>query len=407
MTQSVELPWSKWIDERRQTLRLPETWNVDVVEPVFGRKEPTIDDALRDPVGTQPLRTLAAGARRACIVVEDPARPTRLSGVLRAVLDELIAAGVSADAVTVLVATGAHHWAEPAPIEAKLGLSFGGLAQPRLHLHTPDDCVDSGVSLDRVPVRLNRHFLDSEVRVLIGSVIPHPFASYSGGAKNVLPGIADPESTMYTHKLVRLGIGLTTDPDTNRFRRKIEATVRELEISCCICCVPTAEGEPVGCWAGDLVAAHRKAAELASACYTRQLSGPVDVLILNAYPKDMDLVQSRAALACLPRALDRILRRDGVVVLTTAAPYGARGHGLFSPGGLLHAEPKPEARLAGRELWLYTTAPEEAVRQVFWSRYKVFHSRDQLCDALAERYGERATVAVLPCAPMTRLTSPR
>ncbi len=44
----------------------------------------------------------------------------------------------------------------------------------------------------RVPIWLNRHWLDADVRITTGFVEPHFFAGFSGGPKMVAPGLAGP-----------------------------------------------------------------------------------------------------------------------------------------------------------------------------------------------------------------------
>ncbi len=407
MNQTIELPWGKWTHESSLKLAVPVDWHVELIDPDSSPAGPCIERALAEPVGSPPLRELARGAERVCVVVEDPARPTRLGPILTAVMHELSRAGVPTGSVTVLVATGAHRWETDRIIFEKLGLPANRTNSPAVVIHSPQDCENTDIVLDKTAVRLNGHFLHADLRILIGSVIPHPFAAYSGGAKIVLPGIADLDSTTHIHKMAQLGVGITSDPDTNRFRGKIEAAVLRLGGLFCICCVPTMSGEVVGCWAGDLVAAHRAAVAVAARRSMRPLAEPADVLILNAYPKDVDLVQSRAALACLPRAVHSVIRPDGIVVLVTAAPFQARGHELFSPGGRLHGEPRLEQRLAGHELWLLTPAAEEEVRAVFGPGCRVFKTPGSLIEGLAGRLRNRARVAVLRSAPLLRLTSQR
>ena len=48
-------------------------------------------------------------------------------------------------------------------------------------------------------VRVNRCYMEANVRILTGFIEPHFFAGFSGGPKAVLPAIADLDSIMDNH----------------------------------------------------------------------------------------------------------------------------------------------------------------------------------------------------------------
>ncbi len=394
----IELPWGKWHPETQRRVEFPAGWEVEVLEPIFppamGREQ--IAARVREAVSTLPT-----GFRRACIVVEDPARPARLSELLAELIALLDDRSPNCE-ISVLVATGCHLWEDERPFQAKYG-SFSG-SRIRLHVHTvTDEMVEVGLKFGPVPVRLNRLFVESDCRILVGSVVPHPFAGFSGGAKTVLPGIADQACTEYSHKMVRLGGNLGDDPDKNRFRQLIERVVSELNIALTLCLVPTPQGAISAIHAGKVLDTYRSAVGLARQCYYVRVSRPFDLLVLNAYPKDMDLVQSRAALACLPRKPDSVLKPGGKIVLTTCSMYGSRGHGLFSPGGALYSPPRPDPRTANHDLLIFTKAAPDEVHAVFPPQYAVTKSWEELLHRVCPPAKGEHRVAVLPYAPLTRL----
>ena len=50
--------------------------------------------------------------------------------------------------------------------------------------------VELSKDLDGVPVWLNRHWVEADVRITTGFVEPHFFAGLSGGPNMVVPGLA-------------------------------------------------------------------------------------------------------------------------------------------------------------------------------------------------------------------------
>ena len=98
------LSTAAWYGDPPLPLAFPEDWTVVVHEPdlppPLSRDEMLA--ALRDPIGAPPLVTVAAGARRVAIVVDDLTRPTPAEVVLPLLLDELESAGIGRERVTIV-----------------------------------------------------------------------------------------------------------------------------------------------------------------------------------------------------------------------------------------------------------------------------------------------------------------
>src|SRR4051794_28060922 len=68
-----------------------------------------IEDALRNPIGSQPLSEIARGKKSACILTCDITRLVPNQLLLPPILRTIEAAGVPRDAITILIATGLHR----------------------------------------------------------------------------------------------------------------------------------------------------------------------------------------------------------------------------------------------------------------------------------------------------------
>jgi lactate racemase len=158
--------------------------------------------ALDAPVGTPPLRSLAAGAGSACIVVCDVTRPVPNGLVLRPAIERLRSAGMPFEAITVLVATGLHRPNEGDELRAVIGDDWV-LEHVRVVNHDARDAgglVDLGSTPEgATPIVLARAFVEADMRIVIGLVEPHFMAGYSGGRKVVAPGIAGERTIRTLH----------------------------------------------------------------------------------------------------------------------------------------------------------------------------------------------------------------
>ena len=68
-----------------------------------------IHRALATPIGTKPLRELARGAQKVVLVADDNTRLTPADKIIPILLDELNAAGIRDEQVTVIIALGTHR----------------------------------------------------------------------------------------------------------------------------------------------------------------------------------------------------------------------------------------------------------------------------------------------------------
>jgi len=158
--------------------------------------------ALARPVGARALAELARGRRSACILICDITRPVPNGLFLGPMIETLVAAGIPLARVCVLVATGLHRPNEGAELAELVGDSWV-MANVRVenHLARDDDAhVDLGrTAARRTPIRIDRRFVEADLKIATGLVEPHFMAGWSGGRKVVAPGVAHHETIRTFH----------------------------------------------------------------------------------------------------------------------------------------------------------------------------------------------------------------
>ena len=403
-SQHLMIPWSAWVEDTQFELALTDTLRTEMLAPadILGWERKQIQRALANPIGSSPIRELARYGQTACIAVDDLARPTRAADLLPDVMAELADAGISAEQCTIVVATGTHGSLTTPQIEQKIGreIMYGGA---KIAVHCPEQLCAAGIQYGSDDLLINRAFLKADFKLGISCVLPHAFAGYSGGAKMMLPGLANIEATARAHKFVQLGLRGGSDVNHNQFRREIEDLARQLGFNFTICVVTNRARETAGVYAGDLVQAHRAACEVADQRYCTPCAGAFDALIVNSYPKDMELVQAESSLIAFKQTGFGIVRESGVIVICTAAKKLGE-HGLFAPGGASYRRPGPNRALGNRELWIFAPClTEDLVRLIYWQGYHYFSDMAALNQALCQRLGPEGRVGILPAAPMQQL----
>jgi nickel-dependent lactate racemase len=147
-----------------------------------------------ESVDLAPLADGLASCRRLLVLVNDGYRPTPTRRMLESIASALREAGEC----RILVATGMH----PPPQADELSARVGWAAEefPCL-VHDacrPGEVV--GTLSDGSPLELNSLIGWADRILLVGSVEPHFFAGFTGGAKQLLPGVATRRTIEANHR---------------------------------------------------------------------------------------------------------------------------------------------------------------------------------------------------------------
>ena len=389
---SATIRWGAWFDDTDVTLDFPDGWSVQQCDPADApaMDAAAIAAAIASPIGSPPLRELAAGRQRPCIVIDDLSRPTRGHLLLPPILDELAAAGIRSEDVLILGGVANHRPMVRDDLVKKLGPDVLRRCRFRNHF-SYDNCAPAG------GVEINADYLASDLRILVGSIIPHLGAGFSGGAKLLMPGIASAASALEYHRGPATQ-GRYDDPEVAG-RLESERVARAVGVDFLVNMVPTSRMEVAAVVAGDVVEAHRAGVELARRVFASPTPAGLDVCVLSLYPKDTEFLQHVTAFAPWKTAPAPIAREGGTVVVALAGSEGLGTHHLFGPGMPLAGT--RATRLRDREVVFLCPTIEvgELVPDVARDTV-VFRDWPALRDRLTEKHGPAGSAAVFPCATM-------
>ena len=237
------------------------------------------------------------------VVVPDETRPLD-----RAAAFEALAPLLDHSEVRVVVGAGLHPAepvAAPWPVE--------------VHDARAKDLAEAGVGLRIAPA-----VAAAASVIVVSCVIPHYLAGFSGGAKGLVPGVAD-EATI-------LAVHLEADRGAGAFRAAIDRRVRQIEADLFGLNLLVGPRGPFDATAGSLAGAHAEALRRYEAACAQARPEPADVVLADAggHPVDATLLQAHKAYAAAAR-----LCRPGGTIILVAACDGGFGH------------PEFERRLAG------------------------------------------------------------
>ncbi len=277
--------------------------------------------ALREPVGTPPLRETAGPGKRLLLAFPDRSRHTDIREVLSATLEELEEAGVRRDDITLLAALGTHRPMSPPEMAAKLGEEISRRYRVVNHDYDDPAClINLGSTSDGLPVEFNRLVKEHDLVVSLGNISAHPVGGYSGGAKGLLPGIAGKRSTDYFHwEACKYPLfDIFGNPD-NPVRREMEAIVSEVGLDFIVNTTENSRREISGVFAGHFVEAHRAGVEFLRR--TPLIAFPTalpDVMVVGMGRDRPDFWGGAAGIY----AAAAMLGDGGILVLLAACPEG-------------------------------------------------------------------------------------
>ena len=114
------------------------------------------------------------------------------------VLEELAAAGIKDKQIRFIAACGCHGAMNRMDFERKLGKKV--LKRFPVYNHAPyDNCVYAGTTKRGTKLYINAEVMKCDLKIGIGSIVPHIMAGFGGGSKLVLPGVAAYETIVALH----------------------------------------------------------------------------------------------------------------------------------------------------------------------------------------------------------------
>jgi nickel-dependent lactate racemase len=392
---TIKIPTLLWYGDKKLTLSFPAKWNVTLYPMNGERTKPLskegIKSALSNPIGSKTIRALAENRKEAVIIFDDMSRPTKVYQLLPYVIDELNRGGISNDHIRFISALGTHGAMDRQDFVKKLGEKV--VEEFSVFNHNPFfNLTDVGTNSRGTPVKINSEVMSCDLKIGIGTVVPHGQSGFGGGAKIVLPGVAGAETIIANHKLpVKWGL-----IEENLTRLDMEEAARLAGLDVKLDTVLNGRAEIANLYVGEVVAESREAVKKARETYATSIPKGFDIVIANTYFKS-----NEPPLAI--RFVRRVIRDGGTAVIIVNDPKGPVTHyleGKFGKnlGGVFYYGPR---KLEGigkaiiycpqkmKDPWYQLFDPEQQISVKTWK---------EVVEELRSIHGDKARVAVVPDA---------
>ena len=395
-TQAVNVP-----DKNVIGILTPNEVTVDLTGEAEVRR------ALENPIGSPRLKDIVKPGEKIAVITSDITRPCPSYKMMPALLDELYAAGIAREDITLVFALGSHR-AHTAEERLKLA---GERAFNEIRCIDGDaaTAVSMGVTSRGTPVDIVEEVAKADRRICLGNIEYHYFAGYSGGAKAIMPGVSTRAAIQSNHTMMVDPLACAGNITTNPLRQDIEEAADICGVDFILNVVLDEKKQIIKAVAGDVTKAHRAGCAFLDTLYEKKIPERADIVIVSqgGAPKDLNLYQTQKALDNAKHAV----KNGGTIILVGACQEGLGEH-TFEDWILRSQTPqdlirwvKEDFKLGGHKaaaiamvlenasISLVSQMDESLVRAAFLDPYQDLQKAFD--DAYAKQ-GAKATVLVMP-----------
>jgi nickel-dependent lactate racemase len=234
--------------------------------------------------------------------------------MLTPLVEHLRESGVQHSQITVLIGTGTHR---PVP-EAEIARLYGEALCKEVRFVTHDchaeDLVSVGTLKHGGNLKIHPLAAGADFRIAVGSVLPHPFAGFGGGAKAVLPGIASYESVRDHHVELMIDKGtFVGNRESNLFLNEILEAGRLAKLDFIVNAVYDSDDDVKAIVAGHFEEAHRAGVEMCVKELGVRFDQPADVTLLSSFP------YTEGPQVLKPLCVSNVVTKKGGVVILYAS----------------------------------------------------------------------------------------
>ena len=283
-----------------------------------------VEEALRSPIGTPPLKELAKGKKKITLITSDHTRAVPSKLTLPILLRELREGNPDAE-ITILIATGLHRPTTEEEQRRMFGDEIVDHERIVVNKAFQQEDYDFVTTLPSgAELWINRVALECDLLISEGFIEPHFFAGFSGGRKSVLPGICNAATVNENHsyKAISSPFSTTGVLQHNPIHEDMVYAARAVKLAFILNVALNSEKKVIAAFAGDMEEAHAKGvAFVRSLAQCPCVTGDIVVTSNGGYPLDQNLYQSPKAVA----TAEACCRDGGVIIMCCSCVDGMGG----------------------------------------------------------------------------------
>jgi nickel-dependent lactate racemase len=283
--------------------------------------EDKIKDSLNSPVASEKIHDIVKPHMKVVIVCDDYTRKTPVHLILPYVLNELKNAGVKQENIKIIIALGTHRPATKKEIVEKIGKGVYEEYEVLNHnWENEEELANLGTTKNGTPIQINKHVMNSDFTIGIGTIVPHRVSGFSGGSKIIQPGVCGAATTSYTHWLSAQYSGEEIlGKIKNSVRTEMDMVAEKAKLKFIVNVVLNRFGSISGVFAGDFREAYIQGAEFSRSIHGVEVPEKADIVICDCpHPTSIEMWQAAKSIY----AADLIVKAGGTIILLTPCPEG-------------------------------------------------------------------------------------
>ena len=292
--------------------------------PILNDPVKAVETALSNPIECDSLDKLAGPNKTACILICDITRPVPNNLILPSLLKNLIHNGLKPQNITILIATGLHRPNEGPEMQELIGNDWVLKTVNVVNHFARNDHehVSIGPTSRNTPIKLDRRFVEADLKIVTGLVEPHLMAGWSGGRKVIAPGIAhrDTITSFHSSRYMEHPKCALCILDGNPLHEDQVEIVHMLGGALAVNVVLDDERRPTFFNFGNILASHYKAIDFAKKYTIVPIAKKFNTVVTSAagYPLDKTYYQTVKGMV---GALD-ILKPGGNLIIASECSEG-------------------------------------------------------------------------------------
>lgn len=394
-----------------------------IIEPTFlpGIPDPiaALTNAIRNPIGTLPLKKIIKPNQTVGISICDITRPMPSSTILPVLLEEI--KHVSNEQITIFIATGTHRANTQFELDKMLGNNITKKYKIINHdAFNEKELKSAGKTSNNIPIWLNKNWLESDIKITTGFVEPHFFAGFSGGPKMISPGLAGFKTIMALHSAKMISNSNATWGIT--FGNPIHDSIREIatinKVDFSIDVSINKNHQITSIYAGELFTIHKACSDFVKHISMKPIKKQYPIVLTSnsGYPLDINLYQAVKGIS----AAGQVIQKKGSILCVAECQDGIPSNGKFKQ--ILESRDTPEKLLKMINSQKYQSHDQWQVQiltQIMMKANISFMSENlsnkeiksahmtpinNLQDTVIQKlkeYGKKAEILVLPQGPQT------
>ncbi len=310
----------------------PSLANWHIIQPKQEEPIKDLDVAFHQsftaPIGCPSISELIKPTDRLIIVTSDGTRSVPHQVLLKQLIRFL---NIPIENIAILIGNGTHRRNTPREIEEMFGYELANSLRILNHdSYNNDQNILVGKTESRGNVYINKHYLKADKRIVLGSIEPHFFAGFSGGAKGIVPAIAGLETIFHLHcaELISNPKSTWCELDANPIHKEILEMVSLCPPDFLINVSLNTEKQITGIFSGHYIEAHKLGCEKVKENSFIKVSKKFPIVITSnsGYPLDQNLYQTVKGIS----AAAQIVEEGGTIFIASECSDGISNEGNFA-----------------------------------------------------------------------------